>query len=215
MQQSNTSKYTHVLFDWDGCLAMTLEVWLESYKNALKKRGVVAKNQDIASHFGDWSLGKHFGIEDFQKLNQEAVSQATDLLKSVSLYKGVKEMLDTVRKSHTLALLSSGSRHIVMQGLRHNGIDSYFKFILTGDDVENHKPHPEVILKTLQHFNIHENMAVMVGDSSKDIGAATNAKIDSILVYPPSHSVFYDIDKLKQLKPTFVVNNIQEITTII
>jgi phosphoglycolate phosphatase-like HAD superfamily hydrolase len=54
----------------------------------------------------------------------------------------------------------------------------------------------------------------MVGDSASDIGAANNAGVDSILFFPPSHSRFYDIEKLKNLQPTYIIEDFRDIVRI-
>ena len=55
----------------------------------------------------------------------------------------------------------------------------------------------------------------MIGDTEKDVGAANNAGIDSILFFPPEHKRFYDIDKLKKHKPTHIVSDFRHIIEIV
>jgi len=50
------------------------------------------------------------------------------------------------------------------------------------NDVENPKPHPEMIYKIMNQLNASKDKAILIGDSKKDTQAATNAGIDSILV---------------------------------
>ena len=51
----------------------------------------------------------------------------------------------------------------------------------------------------------------MVGDSDKDLGAALNFGIDSILFYPESHSKFLQFRQIKKLKPTYIIDDFAEI----
>jgi phosphoglycolate phosphatase-like HAD superfamily hydrolase len=57
--------------------------------------------------------------------------------------------------------------------------------------------------------------AIMIGDSDKDLGAANNTGIDSILFYPPEHKKFYDLEKLRTLNPTYIVEELRQIEAII
>ncbi len=66
--------------------------------------------------------------------------------------------------------------------LNHVGIGEHFKTILGYDSVTNAKPHPEMVYKILDTHNIQKDNAQLIGDSHKDIMAATNAGIDSVLV---------------------------------
>ncbi len=209
--------YSHILFDWDGCLAMTLEVWLESYKLALKKFGVTPPDKEIAHHFGDWSLPKYFAVEEYEACNTLAVATARKKLLSVDLYPGAKKLLLKLRDRDDIkvAVLSSASKDILNHGISHNELDTVFDVILSGEDVTEHKPNPEVIEKGLKAMGGTDAKAVMIGDSRKDIGAANNAKIDSVLIYPKQHELFYDLRVLQTSKPTYTVESFSELEKIL
>lgn len=206
-------KYDYFLFDWDGCLAKTLEAWLDAYRTTLARYGKTPADTEIAHYLGDWAMGSHFGIEDVAKFNIEAVDHARANLKTVDLYEGALELLTELKKMKKLALVSSGSKDIVYTGLRHNNIEHLFDFIVTGDDVTNHKPHPEALELAMDNIGGVKAKTVMVGDSNKDIGAAANYGIDSVLVFPDAHSIFYDLKSLQDLKPTYTVKGFAEFTS--
>ena len=76
-------------------------------------------------------------------------------------------------------------------------------------------PHPAPLEKALDELNGNKAEAVMIGDSDKDIGAANNAGINSILFYPEAHEKFYDINDLQALKPTHTVADFRDIIDIV
>jgi phosphoglycolate phosphatase-like HAD superfamily hydrolase len=55
----------------------------------------------------------------------------------------------------------------------------------------------------------------MIGDSRKDIEAANNAKMDSILVYPKEHEIYYSQEELMGCTPTYKVTALDEILPIL
>jgi phosphoglycolate phosphatase-like HAD superfamily hydrolase len=55
----------------------------------------------------------------------------------------------------------------------------------------------------------------MIGDSDKDVGAANNMRIDSILFHSSEHKKFYDIEKLRELSPTYIVEDFREVLEIV
>jgi pyrophosphatase PpaX len=203
--------YDYVLFDWDGCLAKTLEVWFKAHKLVFAEYGVYPSDREIAHHFGDWESPKHFGIGDITGCIEKIARIANKNLDEVELYEGAKELLTKLRQSKKLALLSSSRRDVLDQGIKHNGLGGFFTIILTAEDVENHKPHPEVIEKGMAALGAVAKSTVMIGDSRKDLDAAKNARIDSILVYPEEHEMFYDIEELNQYSPTYIVNGFNEL----
>lgn len=203
--------YEYFLFDWDGCLAKTLEVWLDATRLAYRTYGVEASDQEIAHHFGDWKAARHFGIEDADGCMDKIVKIADEKLRKVELYEGAKELLTDIKKSKKLALLSSSAKNVIERGLEQNGLQGMFDIVISGDDVTNHKPHPEVIEKGMQALNASKVLTVMIGDSRKDLEAATNAGIDSILIYPQTHKLFYDLNQLKRYNPNYVFGSFKEL----
>ena len=37
---------------------------------------------------------------------------------------------------------------------------------------------------------------------------------DSVLFYPPEHKKFYDLEKLKELEPTYIFDDFKDVLTI-
>jgi pyrophosphatase PpaX len=203
--------YQYFLFDWDGCLAKTLDLWLDCFRQAYASYGKHPSDQEIARHFGDYSAPALFGISDVEACGDKAAELAHSNLQTVELYGGAKELLTTLKASKKIALLSSSRRYVIDWGLQHNGLENMFDLVLTADDVSSHKPDPEAILTALDRFGASKEQAVMIGDSRKDLGCAQNAGVDSILVYPEEHRVFYDLDELKTYEPTYVVGGFGEL----
>jgi pyrophosphatase PpaX len=208
-------RYDFLLLDWDGCLAKTLEVWFDAYKNAFGEYGVQATNQQIARHFGDWESPKYFGIEEVEACVKRISAIATANLLSVQLYNGAYELLMSARPSRHLVLLTNSKRNILLDELAHTGLTDCFELILTADDVIKPKPDPEIIERALATMGAQKENAIMIGDSSKDILAAKNAGIDSVLVYPDEHRLYYDFELLKQSNPTYIVSSFTELKPII
>ena len=109
----NTKKYQYILFDWDGCLAKTLDIWLKAYRIAYGEYGVHPTDQEIAHHFGDWEAPKYYGITDIEGCFNKIDAIASKDLKKVDLYEGAKQVLDNLKMAKNLALLSSSPREII------------------------------------------------------------------------------------------------------
>jgi pyrophosphatase PpaX len=202
--------YDYYLFDWDGCLAKTLDAWLIAIRTALNEYGAFPADPEISITFGDWEFAKTFGVEDWQGCAKRAEGMVFTALAEVELYPGAHELLQQLKRGgKKLALLSSSTRRLLDMGIARNKLEGVFDVVLAAEDVTHHKPHPEIIEKALAALGGRSDQAVMIGDSRKDLGAATNAQVDSILVYPPSHTVFYELDYLKTYNPTYVVDGFE------
>ena len=207
-------QYQYLLFDWDGCLAQTLPIWLDAYKVVYAAAGVFPTDQEITFHFGDWEAPKYYGL-DVKKTFEKIDARAQKALEKAALYEGAYDLLHKLRPIKKLALLSSSEKITLEYGLKHNKLDNFFDVVISGDEVQNHKPHPEVIKKGLAALGGKEDMAIMIGDSRKDLEAAQNAGIDSVLVYPPENKVFYNLDELKKYQPTYTVFSFNELEKIL
>jgi HAD superfamily hydrolase (TIGR01509 family) len=133
-------------------------------------------------------------------------------LPHVELYAGVIDLLQYLRKSgKKVALVTSSFHENIVHLLERYEMLQYFDAIIASDDIIHHKPHPEPIEKALASMAGTKQQAVIIGDSDKDLDAATNAGIDSILYHEPSHEKFYPLAELAKLRPTHVVSRLEEI----
>ena len=68
-------KYKLYLYDWDGCLAKTLNIWLDAYKKLFSEYGIQISEQTITTKvFGDWEGPKKVGIQDNEKFTKELLN---------------------------------------------------------------------------------------------------------------------------------------------
>ena len=79
-------------------------------------------------------------------------------------------------------MATNAYRQSALQTLKWVGITDYFGIIRCADDVRVSKPHPEMVLDILTHFNTKADETIMIGDSLKDKEAASRAGVNTILV---------------------------------
>jgi len=209
--------YDAYLFDWDGTIASSLAVWLSIVKNEiLQPYGIEADDKTIVrTVFGRAADGLvELGVpkaalsEVFGRMDVAAVEQ----LPMAPLYDGVRDLLRLLTsKGKKVAVITATVRPTMTAVLRNHGLQNMFAVTVTGDEVHAHKPDPEGILYALDHVGVAKDRAVMLGDSEKDIGAAHNAGIDSILFYPPEHDVFHRLGDLESYKPTHTIHSWREL----
>jgi HAD superfamily hydrolase (TIGR01509 family) len=210
-------RYQYILLDWDGNLAQTLDVWLKACREPLRKRGLNLTDAEIATCFGEPVERFHeWGITDIETAIQEMDAIAASLMPEVSLYPDTIEVLERLRMGNVeTALITTSLRRNVIGVLDRYNIHHFFDVVITNEDTERHKPDPEPLEKALELLGGTKGQAVMIGDSSKDIAAANNAGIDSILFYPEEHQKFYNQSELAALNPTYTVNDFRQVYNIV
>ncbi len=210
-------EYTSVLFDWDGTLAKTLDVWLEALKTPLAKHGHNLTDKQIGANFEIFKRrSTGLGVHNIDVILAEAADLAKTNTKQVELYQDVVNLLTILRdRKKKIGLITTSTHEQVDFLLEKFQLGQFLEVVICGDDVKQQKPNAEPLEKALQLLGCDPASAVLVGDSGTDIKAAANAKVDSILFHPLRHGVFYDIEELKKLNPTYVVGSLQEVADIV
>ena len=210
-----TKKYENLLFDFDGCLVTSIDFWIKIYRETFDLFDIHPTDKEIMFHVGDWDIHEHFGIEDGEKFSQIVNSKLTNLHERQVLSKNVIEMLDRLDGEHQIAIVSSAVKTDIIDALTRNKIDHHFSIIIGVEEVENYKPHPEPIFKAMSFLDADIEDTIMIGDSRKDLEAANNAGVDSILYYPEEHQNTHDFEMLKSYNPTYIVSSLLEIPEIV
>ncbi|CAB1056266.1 Haloacid dehalogenase-like hydrolase [Olavius sp. associated proteobacterium Delta 1] len=79
-------------------------------------------------------------------------------------------------------------------------LDGYFDLVVTSSDVVRPKPHPEVLLKILNYFDLEPYQTIYIGDSQVDEMAARSAAIPLVAFRNRELSADYHIDTLKEVE---------------
>ena len=89
---------------------------------------------------------------------------------------GLVETLEVLKHRFGLAICTN--RAISMNAvLNAFGLTNFFGCVMTSNKVEKPKPHPESLLKVIEHYQIQSKEALFVGDSDVDYKAAAAAKV--------------------------------------
>ena len=110
-------------------------------------------------------------------------------------------------KKYPLGIFTGKGREASLITLRKLGVDHYFDLIVTGDDVLNHKPSAEGILKFVNHFGLEKEKVLMLGDSVSDVKASREAgiKIASVLWDSYAH------EEVKTLQSDYYFHSVGEL----
>ena len=108
-----------------------------------------------------------------------------------------------------LALTTTTSLHNMQRYTRNNAniyqkidFDALFSLILTRENVQNIKPHPEVYLSALQYFGLQPEECLIIEDSLLGVEAAKHAGIEVIAIY--DHYSQHEQDQIQQQADAFV-----------
>ncbi|EKE11012.1 MAG: HAD family hydrolase [uncultured bacterium] len=98
-------------------------------------------------------------------------------LKDMQLIDGVYEFLEKLKNSqkYRYALTTSGRKVQQDKILAKFNLDSFFEIMVTADNVNNGKPHPEPYLITVEKLNEQPSECLVIEDSDNGILSAKSA----------------------------------------
>lgn len=201
-----------IIFDIDGTLTFTNRLIFDSFNHITEKYlGKRLSDEEIIALFGpteDVILKQMFPdkYEEVRKDYYEYYNHNHDI---AQLYKGMKELLlDLKKEDIILGIFTGKGRTSSLITLNFLGIRELFDMIVTGDDVKNHKPSPEGILKFVETFHLNPAEVLMIGDAPSDIIASKEAGVEIASVVWDSYSenevrklnsknIFHTVDELR------------------
>lgn len=173
-----------VLFDLDGTLVDSMSMWKEIDVEYLNKYDIPVPEtlqQDIeglSMYQTAVYFKKTFGIpetlENIQATwNEMAYHKYTQ---EVPLKPFVREYLESLKKQGIpCGIATSNSRILTEAILKSHEIDHYFSVMVTGDEVVNGKPHPQVYLEAAEKIGVKPENCLVFEDIPVGIMAGKNA----------------------------------------
>ncbi|HUK40075.1 MAG TPA: HAD family phosphatase [Candidatus Acidoferrales bacterium] len=196
---------TTVIFDLDGLLADTEPLHCRAYQMALKEKHLTVTEPDYAEHWVRSGKGivewlRERGLKfDAQEIRARKSQRYLELLSSsLRPMEGAVELLQALAGKKTLALASSSYRDAVdgvLQGLR---LTHYFKAVVSGLDVANVKPAPDIFLAAAQQVGASASECLVLEDAEKGVIAAFHAGMRSIAV-PNAYTRHHDFSKATRI----------------
>lgn len=174
-----------VIFDFDGLLINSEVVWSKTDTILLQKRGFNPTKELFLKRLGTGNKGtleiykKEFGIDDnIEDLIKERVGIFFDLLlKDLQLMQGARELIKKLYKQKMpLAIATSGPYEGRLENILDElNVRSYFPITITGSEVKNHKPAPDIFLHTGKKLGVESSKCLVLEDAPSGILAAKSA----------------------------------------
>jgi putative hydrolase of the HAD superfamily len=149
------------------------------------------------------------GIADKEpalQLNHDFLERTTT---KTRLIPGAIDLLEYLRPSYKMYILSNGFREVQFRKLTHSGLAAYFSRMLLSEDANIQKPHKEIFDYALINTNSRRSETLMIGDSwEADVVGARNAGIAQLWFNPEGLPA-------KGFTPTYTVRSLAEIKEIL
>jgi len=209
-----------VVFDLDGLLLDSEQVWDEVREQLTRERGgrwhEGATRDMMGMSSVEWSRYMHerLGLpEPAAEINAEVVRRMLERYRErLPLLPGAVEAVRRLAARWPLGLASSSNRELIELALEAAGIAELFRETVSSEEVERGKPAPDVYVEAAKRLGIAPERAVAVEDSHNGILSARAAGMSVIAVpnphFPPRPEALAEADvvlgSLAELTPDVV-----------
>lgn len=181
-----------IIFDMDGLLINSERPARTAWQKAVAEWGyemsdatyslVSGRTVSDAQRVFAEVYGTDFPFYDIRKRRVD-IAQAHFAKHGVTLMDGVNELLDLII-SHDFprAVATSTTHTAAFEKLEKTGLKSNFQTVVTGDEVENGKPAPDIFLLAAERIDADPAHCVVLEDSEAGIRAASSAGMTPIMV---------------------------------
>lgn len=177
-----------VIFDMDGVIVDTEPLHRKAFLKMFEKVGIEVDNKLYGSFTGKATLSickdlcTHFQLsqtpEALMALKRKYFKEIFENDHNLALLDGVLPLIkDYYDHGLTLVLASSASMKNINQIFRRFDLDKYFSAKLSGAELKDSKPHPEIFIKAAKASGHDTSECMVIEDATNGIKAAKAAHI--------------------------------------
>jgi HAD superfamily hydrolase (TIGR01509 family) len=209
-----------VVFDLDGVIIDSEELWDEVREGLARKRGGRWSAQAQADMMGmsstEWSRYLHevVGLPDPpDEINREVVDlMLARYSERLPLIDGAVDAVKRLAAHWRLAVASSSNRELIDRVLEVSGLAPSFEATVSSEEVERGKPAPDVYLEATRRLGVEAARSVAIEDSASGIRSAHAADMHVVAIpnraFPPPADVLalasIVLESIEELDPEVV-----------
>jgi HAD superfamily hydrolase (TIGR01509 family) len=175
-----------VIFDLDGVLADSEPWWNEIDAKLLAEYGVTYRGEYHRNVLG---VSYRLALEFYQKkfglsvptdemMRRRGEIAADFFANRIGVFPSTKPVLQELRQMNLhLAIATSSVSASARPFLARHGMTAFFEVVVTGEEVEHGKPHPDIYLRAAEKLRVAADACLVIEDALSGIAAAKTAKM--------------------------------------
>ena len=208
-------KYRCIIFDWDGTLMNSLQKISESVRSAAIDVDLPVPTDEQAKNIIGLGLNDSM-MKLFGDIGTEKIDHVVERYKhhfvhqnktEQPLYKGVLDGLEELSQSGAFLCVATGKARAGLERvLSAESMHDFFIYTRCADESRT-KPHPQMLLDTLDYLALNKEDCLMVGDTEYDMQMASHAGVDGLGISYGAHTE----DRLINADALHVVSDFSEL----
>lgn len=182
-----------VVFDFDGVIIDSETPEYESHRRVFERYGASLTTAEWCHQIGIWNAAQdQFWFRELCGRSSSAPDAGTFLAEKRHIFeeiapretmRGIRDLVSVLAAARIpMAIASSSSESWVTRGLDRVGARGLFAAVVSGNDVANRKPAPDVYLEAARRLGVDPRLAVAVEDSAPGIAAARAAGMATVAI---------------------------------
>jgi len=188
------SKYSHIIWDWNGTLLNDAWLCVDVMNGMLQERNLRLLTLDDYRSVFDFpvkdyyvKIGFDFNKEAFEKVGMEFMIRYNLRQKESSLHPEVVDVLKAFKdKGYRQFILSAREQNELIREIHELGVFHYFDHICGLDDHYAHGK-TDVGLEMVRKLNLPTDQLIFIGDTLHDAEVAAEIAIECALI-PNGHN---------------------------
>ena len=225
-RQKKKLKVAGVLFDLDGTLIDSIDIYFRIVENALERLGFppVSRSKILTAAESEDFKWELVLPPEILKRKENIIDEAWTVINEIApqmfaddldIFEGADCILKMVSASGLkIGLVTSTQKHYLetkMLPLKIAGVDKLIEVMVTSDDVKERKPAPEPLLACARQLKLKPANCVYVGDTTADMQAGKAAGMHTVGVL----TGFDDYDSLNREQPDAIIDSIRNLSDIL
>jgi pyrophosphatase PpaX len=210
-------RYPTVLFDLDGTLIDSGEIILSSFRHATQ----TVLEREIPDEVLAAAVGGSNIYEQMRAFDEERAEELVRVYREhneplhddLVAFEGIERVLERLKsEGRQLGIVTAKRRRTVDLAFAILPLERFFDAVVTAEQTQFHKPHPEPVLTALERLGSEPAEAAFVGDSPFDMGAGKAAGVFTVAV---SWGKIHPVERLRQAGADAVVHSPEQLFDVL
>ena len=193
-----------VIFDLDGVLVEAKNIHYDALNQALGDDYAISWKEHLSTYDGLKTFQKLDMLTEQKGLPTEIHKQIWESKQKLTLQKlkelqpnqNLQQLMNAlVDEGYKISVCSNSIRKTVLTVLSKLGLMEYMDYIISNEDVQNSKPHPEMYWRAISKMGCLPSETLIVEDSPYGLLAASRSKAHVLRVKNPTEVTYTNIFK--------------------
>lgn len=178
-------KYKCIIFDLDGTILNTERMNFIPLQRLIKEEKGINIEYDRLLQYKPYTGKKTLellGFNDIENTYARWVKYVNEFEESATVFEGFDKVIRTLHENGIICgIASSKMKNQYEIDFIPTGLHEYMQSVILAEDTQNHKPHPEPLLKAIEEFDVLPEECIYVGDTILDYKSSKSAGMDFAL----------------------------------